>query len=656
MNHYAQALAELQAQPDHELKQIGDQWQTPKALAWGLFHQFAPTLGPVVLDMFADDCNALVPNYYDAEDNALTQELANDLRRLGGAAYANPPYSRPCADSEGNPITGMEAILNYCREQRAQGAKIILLIKAATSETWWPEDADYIQFISGRIGFEVPSWYVPRDPKKDKPSASGFASAVAIFDASWQGERRPEARLRRDDLIITGQIILDMIHRQAVALNEAASQAIAKTASAKPVQSVTVTKTILTAPERIWLQVGDQSHYHSEQFPTDTSEVSWCADSVMACEVPYVREDRAFAVSSEAIARTVTSEPTLLQDPPAVTKSAEWEPPVAGDDTTNAATADELAMLELVSPITDSTMLAEQGYSDAGSIMGKQLECSDLGEEQRATVRSYVQGWLDEPYPLSEIFYRLDLAVANLLAGKPIHQDFVAEESRSPALPHWQRHPAVKGVIYQIDDADILTPARTAELAAWIIDNLTAPGDLLAQATAKAAELLVQSAEPVQSELQLELLSEPEPDSHQQDEAPNIKPLEDWAFDYQNDELNLGGAEWSCFVAVLTVLYGAKEHYTAREVAIAISVSDEQLMDEYTTLDEETKALLRKTASTLKQVEGYNFTEAFTMLDLHRQEAVIALLNALQNEPTLSPVTQKSVMINAITRVNEVMA
>lgn len=581
MNHYAQALAELQAQPDHELKQIGDQWQTPKALAWGLFHHFAPTLGPVVLDMFADDCNALVPNYYDAEDNALTQELAADLRRLGGAAFGNPPYSRPCTDSEGNPITGMEAILNFCREQRAQGAKIMLLIKAATSETWWPEDADFIQFISGRIGFEVPSWYVPRDPKKDKPSASGFASAVVIFDASWQDERRPEARLRRDDLITTGQIILDLIHRQAVALNEEASQAIAKATS---------------------------------------------------------------------------TEPAMLLDEPAVAKPTAWEPPVASDDTTNAAAADELAMLELVLPITDSTMLAELGYSDAGSIMGKQLECSDLSEEQLATVRGYVQGWLDEPYPLSEIFYRLDLAVANLLAGKPIHQGFVAEESRSPALPHWQRHPAVKGVIYQIDDADILTPARTAELAAWIIDNLTAPGDLLAQATAKAAELLAQSAEPVQSELQLELLSGPEPDSHQQDEAPNIKLLEDWAFDYQNDELNLGGAEWSCFVAVLTVLYGAKEHYTAREVAIAISVSDEQLMDEYTTLDEETKALLRKVVSTLKQVEGYNFTESFTMLDLHRQEAVIALLNALHNEPTLSPVTQKSVMINAITRVNEVMA
>ena len=58
-----------------------------------------------------------------------------------------------------------------------------------------------------------------------------------------------------------------------------------------PDPAVTVTETIRTAPERIWLQIGDQSHYHSEPFPSDTSEVSWCADSVIACEVPYVRAD-----------------------------------------------------------------------------------------------------------------------------------------------------------------------------------------------------------------------------------------------------------------------------------------------------------------------------------------------------------------------------
>ncbi|WP_113736113.1 hypothetical protein [Aeromonas caviae] len=60
--------------------------------------------------------------------------------------------------------------------------------------------------------------------------------------------------------------------------------------------AVTVTETIHTAPERIWLQVGDQSHYHSEPFPSDTSEVSWCADSVVGCEVPYVRADLACQV------------------------------------------------------------------------------------------------------------------------------------------------------------------------------------------------------------------------------------------------------------------------------------------------------------------------------------------------------------------------
>ncbi|WP_235674259.1 phage N-6-adenine-methyltransferase [Aeromonas caviae] len=538
MNHYAHALAELQAQPDHELKQIGDQWQTPKALAWGLFHQFAPTLGPVVLDMFADDCNHLVPNYYDAEDNALTQELAADLRRLGGAAYANPPYSRPCTDSEGNPITGMESILNYCREQRVLGAKIMLLIKAATSETWWPEDADFIQFISGRIGFEVPSWYVPRDPKKDKPSSSGFASAVVIFDAGWQGERRPEARLRRDDLITTGTIILDMIHRQAV-------------------------------------------------------ELTLAADHVIRNAGPKLA-------------------PVVTQEQPAITEPAAGEPPAADDNEASAAAA------------------AELGYADASSIMAKQIECVDLGEEQQDTVRGYVQGWLDEPYPLSEIFYRLDLAVANLLAGKPIHQGFVAEESRSPALPHWQRHPAVKGVIYQIDDADILTPARTAELAAWIIDNLTAPGDLLELATAKAAELLAQSAEatspePNHAERQLELL-----DAHHPTEEPSTKPLEDWAFDYQNNELNLGGAVWHRFVTVLTVLYGKRERYTAREVAIAISLSDAQLRDQFTTMPDDERERLERILNSMDTME-WNYKGAQRPLnDPQRQAAAVAIFTALK--------------------------
>ncbi|MGS3177826.1 hypothetical protein ACB265_00105 [Aeromonas dhakensis] len=68
-----------------------------------------------------------------------------------------------------------------------------------------------------------------------------------------------------------------------------------------PDPAATVTETIRTAPERIWLQVGDQGHYHSEPFPLDTSEVSWCADSVVGCEVPYVRADLAGHVVSQPL-------------------------------------------------------------------------------------------------------------------------------------------------------------------------------------------------------------------------------------------------------------------------------------------------------------------------------------------------------------------
>ena len=67
--------------------------------------------------------------------------------------------------------------------------------------------------------------------------------------------------------------------------------AISTMAGQRTKQSVAVTETIRTAPERIWLQVGDQASDGDYQFPEHHDEVSWCADSVVACEVPYVRAD-----------------------------------------------------------------------------------------------------------------------------------------------------------------------------------------------------------------------------------------------------------------------------------------------------------------------------------------------------------------------------
>lgn len=48
-----------------------------------------------------------------------------------------------------------------------------------------------------------------------------------------------------------------------------------------------------TAPERIWLQVSEDEDHHCEPFPRHPhgDEVTWCQDSVLACEVEYVRAD-----------------------------------------------------------------------------------------------------------------------------------------------------------------------------------------------------------------------------------------------------------------------------------------------------------------------------------------------------------------------------
>ncbi|WP_410706427.1 phage N-6-adenine-methyltransferase [Citrobacter braakii] len=183
LNKYCQALVALRSQPAHELKEVGDQWRTPDLLFWGINAMF----GPLTLDLFADDDNAKCPVWYTAEDNALVQGWAEMLESIGGAAFGNPPYSRS-QYHEKQAITGMTHIMDRTMEMREKSGRYVFLIKAATSETWWPEDADHIMFIRGRIGFDLPVWFVPADDKQ-KPTGAFFAGAIAIFDKSWRGER-----------------------------------------------------------------------------------------------------------------------------------------------------------------------------------------------------------------------------------------------------------------------------------------------------------------------------------------------------------------------------------------------------------------------------------------------------------------------------------
>ncbi|MBF4650870.1 phage N-6-adenine-methyltransferase [Cronobacter sakazakii] len=207
LNVYNQALAALRSKPAHELKEVGDQWRTPDNIFWGI----NAMCGPLVLDLFSDGENAKCEAYYTAEDNALTQDWSARLAELNGAAFGNPPYSRASRHG-GDYITGMRYIMQHASAMREKGGRYVFLIKAATSEVWWPEDADHVAFIRGRIGFDLPSWFVPKD-EKQIPSGAFFAGAIVVFDKTWRGPTM--SYISRNELEARGDAFLAQIRREA---------------------------------------------------------------------------------------------------------------------------------------------------------------------------------------------------------------------------------------------------------------------------------------------------------------------------------------------------------------------------------------------------------------------------------------------------------
>ncbi|HHR6023643.1 TPA: DNA N-6-adenine-methyltransferase, partial [Providencia alcalifaciens] len=103
-------------------------------------------------------------------------------------------------------ITGVGHIINHARSMRDKGGRYVFLLKAATSESWWPEDADHVCFIRGRIGFDVPKWFIPAD-EKQKPTGAFFAGAVVVFDKDWKGDR--VSYIHREELEAIGKAFIE---------------------------------------------------------------------------------------------------------------------------------------------------------------------------------------------------------------------------------------------------------------------------------------------------------------------------------------------------------------------------------------------------------------------------------------------------------------
>lgn len=106
----------------------------------------------------------------------------------------------------------MRYIMKHASAMRDKGGRYVFLIKAATSEVWWPEDADHIAFIRGRIGFELPARFIPKD-EKQVPTGAFFAGAIAVFDKTRKGPAI--SYIGRDELEACGEAFLAQVRQQA---------------------------------------------------------------------------------------------------------------------------------------------------------------------------------------------------------------------------------------------------------------------------------------------------------------------------------------------------------------------------------------------------------------------------------------------------------
>ncbi|WP_324271096.1 phage N-6-adenine-methyltransferase (plasmid) [Enterobacter hormaechei] len=209
MNSYVRRLEAVKDQRFHELKEIGDQWRTGDALFHGIETLCLPSEKrrppKFVLDLFTDGQNSKCPDYFTAEDNALLQDWTGRLQGIteeADYAFANPPYSIIQSD-EGDIITGMAPIMEKALEEREQGGRFAFLIKAATSETWWPDsEPDRTYFIKGRVAFERPEWFRPEKPVSRQ--SAFFGCAVLVFNKHLPRDKEP-VYIHRKELLAFGR-------------------------------------------------------------------------------------------------------------------------------------------------------------------------------------------------------------------------------------------------------------------------------------------------------------------------------------------------------------------------------------------------------------------------------------------------------------------
>ena len=65
-------------------------------------------------------------------------------------------------------------------------------------------------------------------------------------------------------------------------------------------------KLTLSAPKYIWLQISDDADDLGQPMPAADETITWCADSVLAAEVGYVRADLNAALQATILAELLS--------------------------------------------------------------------------------------------------------------------------------------------------------------------------------------------------------------------------------------------------------------------------------------------------------------------------------------------------------------
>lgn len=138
-------------------------WRTPEALFRALHQEFDFTI-----DVAADDANAHVDRFLDAERDALSHTWA------GERVFCNPPYGR-----------GLDAwIRKAVLEAQENGALVVMVLPARTGNAWFHRYVlphAEVRFLRGRLNFQL-------GPIAAKKHRAPFDSMVVVYRPYRIGE------------------------------------------------------------------------------------------------------------------------------------------------------------------------------------------------------------------------------------------------------------------------------------------------------------------------------------------------------------------------------------------------------------------------------------------------------------------------------------